>query len=238
LSVPEPRSIVDAMTDESGTATAGAGIAAGAPARVGRKRDHTRDAAILDAATEVLGEVGYANLTVDLVAARARAGKATVYRRWASKEDLVLDAVERLGRSQADLIELPDTGTLRGDLIALFRPESAEEQARRDKAVAGLASVLAHHPAFAEAANSALVEPWADAHRVLMQRAADRGEVPAAADIATICRVLPTMAAYRTLVQRKPFDRDFLVSSIDVVLLPALLHPSGTPAAPPAGRSG
>ena len=61
--------------------------------RLGRKRDHTRDAEILDATIEVLAETGSDGMTIDMVAARAKAGKATVYRRWASKPDLVLDAV-------------------------------------------------------------------------------------------------------------------------------------------------
>lgn len=204
---------------------------AGEPTRLGRKRDHTRDAAILDAATEVLGEVGYANLTIDMVAERAAAGKATVYRRWSSKEDLVLDVVERLKHNQVDPDPLPDTGDLRGDLIALFKPQSAEEGERRNKALAGLASMLSHHSRFADAANDALVEPWAAAHRTMMQRAVDRGEIPATADVETISRILPTLAAYRALVERAPFDRDFLLTSIDVILLPALRHPPG-PATP------
>lgn len=202
------------------------------PARPGRKRDHTRDGAILDAAIDVLGEVGYAGLTMDAVAATARAGKATVYRRWSSKEELVLDAVARLKLSQADVDPLPDTGTVREDLIALFKPDSVEREERRNRAMAGLASMLSHHSIFAEAAHSALVDPWADAHRLLMRRAVDRGEIPASADIETICQVLPTMAAYRAIVQRKPFDRDFLVSSIDVVIMPALRdHPIGSASA-------
>lgn len=196
------------------------------PARLGRKRDSSRGDAILEAAIDVLGDVGYDGMTVDMVALRAKAGKATVYRRWSSKEELVLAAVAQLKRGQVDLIRLPDTGSLRDDLLALFKPDSADEDIRRRKAVAGLASMLSHHSAFADAANSALAEPWAEAHRLLMQRAVDRGEIPASADIETVCLVLPTMAAYRALVQRKPFDREFLVSNVDGVILPALHCPA------------
>lgn len=192
------------------------------PARLGRKRDHSRDGEILEAAIDVLGEVGYASMTMDMVALRARAGKATVYRRWSSKEELVLDAVARMKRSQVDLDQLPDTGGLRGDLLALFKPDSTTQSERRNKALAGLTSMLSHHSAFAEAANNALVEPWADAHRRLMQRAVERGEIPASADVETVCQVVPIMAAYRALVQRRPFDREFLVSCVDGLLMPAL----------------
>jgi AcrR family transcriptional regulator len=199
---------------------------ASAPAALGRKRDHSRDGAILDAAIDVLGEVGYTAMTMDMVAVRAKAGKATVYRRWASKEELILDAVARMKGSAVDLQDLPDTGDLREDLIALFRPQSAQEDTRRLNAMAGLASLLSHRAVFAEAAHSALIEPWSEAHRLLMGRAVGRGEIPAAADIETICEVLPTMAAYRTIVQRKPFDRDFLVTTVDVLIMPALRYGS------------
>ena len=207
----------------------------GQPARLGRKRDHTRDAAILDAALEVLAEVGYDGMTMDMVAVRAKAGKATIYRRWPSKAELVLDAVARMKRGQVDLDRLPDTGTLRGDLVALIRPQSIEEAERKLKVMAGLASMLSHDRGLAEAVNAAIVEPWADAHRVFMRRAVDRGEIPASADVETLSRVVPSMAAYRTLIQREPVDRDFLVSLIDGLLLPAI---RGASAGAAPGRTG
>jgi AcrR family transcriptional regulator len=207
----------------------------GRPARLGRKRDHTRDAVILDAALEVLAEVGYDGMTMGMVAARARAGKATLYRRWPSKAELVLTAVARMKRGQVDLDRLPDTGTLRGDLVAVIRPQSIEEAERRLKVMAGLASMLSHDRGLAEAVNAAIVEPWADAHLVFMRRAVERGEIPTSSDVETLSRVVPSMAAYRTLIQREPVDRGFLVSLIDGLLLPAL-RGSSVGASP--GRTG
>ncbi|GFM67585.1 putative TetR-family transcriptional regulator [Pseudomonas cichorii] len=188
----------------------------------GRKRDPGRDAAILDAAIEVLAESGYDGMTMDMVAMRARAGKATVYRRWSSKAELILDAVAHLKRGQVDIESLPDTGTLRGDLLALFKPQSAEEGERKMRVMAGLASVLLQHPQLAEAGDAAIVEPWAAVNRMLMRRALERGEISANADIDAASQVLPSMAAYRALIQRKPFDLQFLTTMIDGVLLPAL----------------
>ncbi len=190
--------------------------------RVGRKRDHTRDAAILDAALEVLAEVGYAGMTMDMVAVRAKAGKATVYRRWSSKTDLVLDAVAHMKLGMVDLGRLPDTGTLRGDLVGLIRPQSIAKGQHRLRVMAGLASVLSHDPGLADAVNTVINEPWVDAYRVFFQRAIDRGEIAMPADIETVLHVVPSMAAFRVLIQRKPVDQEFLVSLIDGVLLPAL----------------
>ncbi len=163
--------------------------------QLGRKRDHTRDGDILDAAIEVMAEVGYDRMTMDVVAMRAKAGKATIYRRWPSKAELVLDAVTRMKRSQVDLGNLPDTGTLCGDLLALFKPQSIEERERKLRAMAGCASMLWQHREFGEAGNAAIVEPWATAHRTLIGRAIERGEVAATADIETVAQVIPSMAA-------------------------------------------
>lgn len=193
-----------------------------APAQAGRKRDPSLDTKILDAALDVLADVGAAGLTMDLVAARAGAGKATIYRRWTSKAELIIDAVAQMKHSQVDIERLPDTGTLRGDLLGLFKPQSNEERERRLKIMTALASLLSQDQALAEAANGAVVEPWAAAHRALMERAIARGEVSASADIAVLSQVIPSMAAYRSLVQRKSFDLAFLVSMVDGVILPAI----------------
>lgn len=192
------------------------------PAPRGRRRDPGRDAAILDAAIEVLAESGYDGMTMDMVAARAKAGKATVYRRWSSKAELILEAVTHLKRSQVDLERLPDTGTLRGDLLALFKPQSVEEAEHKMRVMAGLASVLLQNPQLADAGDAAIVQPWALVNRLLLKRALERGEISANADIDAASQVLPSMAAYRALIQRKPFDLTFLTTMIDGVLLPAL----------------
>ena len=74
---------------------------------LGRKRDHTRDTQILEAAIDVLAEMGFDGMTIDMVAARAEAGKATIYRRWPSKADLVLDAVAYMKAGELDLSASP-----------------------------------------------------------------------------------------------------------------------------------
>jgi len=198
------------------------------PVRVGRKRDHTRDTDLLEAAILVLAETGYDRMTMDMVAARAKAGKATMYRRWPSKPDLVLEAIAHMKRGQVDLASLPDTGTLRGDLLGLFKPKSVEENELKMKALSGLSSMLAQHQELADATNAVIVEPWTAVNRVLIQRAVDRGEVSADIDIETLSQVVPSMSAYRTVILRKSVDQQFLTCMIDNVLLPALMNPERT----------
>lgn len=189
---------------------------------VGRKMDRSRDSDILSATLDVLADEGYERMTMDAVAERAKAGKATIYRRWSSKAALLLDAVAYMKRTQVEQLATPDTGSLRGDLLALYKPLSAKERERRMRIMAGLSSLLAQEEKLVEAGMNALVEPWANAYRFLIQRAVERGEVAKPADLETLVRVVPSMAVYRTLIQRKAFDREFLLSMVDGVVLPAL----------------
>ena len=118
---------IDAMTPldltDSMTATTDTAPAPVPPPRLGRRRDLSRDPEILEATLDVLAETGYDGMTIDMVAARAKAGKATVYRRWASKSELVFDAVACMKNADIDFDNLPDTGSLRGDLIAIHAPD-------------------------------------------------------------------------------------------------------------------
>lgn len=190
--------------------------------RGGRPRDPGRDTAILAAALDVLAEHGYDAMTMDEVAKRAGAGKATVYRRWSSKADLVAQAVAQVGSDEPSAEDLPDTGTLRGDLLALMRPQGEEESARVLAITGGLASMLAREPALADVASAALIGPFVGSQRILIQRAVRRGEVAADVDVETVAYVTPSMTAFRLIVQRRPIDIDYLHLLVDTVVLPAL----------------
>ncbi|MDT8911976.1 TetR/AcrR family transcriptional regulator [Amycolatopsis sp. PS_44_ISF1] len=190
------------------------------PAKAGRRRDHARDAVILDAALEVLAETGYEGMTIDLVAARAGMARATVYRRWASKTDLVLAAAARLSATDADPDRLPDTGSYRDDAIAAFVPDGAGDQRLRLQVVSGLLAVARTDPRFAEAATLAGIEPWIELNRRLMRRAVDRGEFPPG-DIDTLAQVIPLLCLSRAL-QQKPITAEFSRTLLDGVIIPAL----------------
>ena len=190
--------------------------------RPGPKPDHSRDAVILDAALEVLAEAGYTGMTVDMVAARAKAGKATVYRRWDSKAQLVLDAIARLDLARPPADQLPDTGSLAGDFRALTVSFGTEDEARRLRVMAGLVSMLADDEGLADRANAAVVEPWVEVNRVLLRRAIARHEISSTTDVETLAWVVPAMATYRVCVQRKPIQTGYVAGLIDTVLLPAV----------------
>ena len=189
--------------------------------KLGRKRDLTRDPEILDATLEVLAETGYDGMTIDMVAARAQAGKATLYRRWASKPELVLEAVACMKSSDVDLASLPDTGSLRGDLVAMVKSPTLKDGERKLKIMAGIVSMIARDPDLAAAARAALIEPRAAANRIIFQRAVDRGEIPPDADIEMLSTIGTAMVNFRVLMLQQPVDRDFVIRTIDEVVLPA-----------------
>ncbi len=189
---------------------------------LGRKRDHSRDADILKSALNVLAESGYERMTMDMVASEAKAGKGTMYRRWASKAELVLEAIEHMKRSQINNSELPDTGTLRGDILALLQPQSVEDAQRKLKIMAGVATLISQDQSLADVAHSAFVEPWIEVNKILIGRALKRGEASKTSNIEIVAQLLPSMAAYRMLIARKDFDRSFVISLVDNVLLPTL----------------
>lgn len=190
--------------------------------KLGRKRDHTRDADILESALDVLAETGYDGMTIDMVAARAKAGKATLYRRWPSKAELVIDAVACLKQGETDPAKLPDTGTLRGDLVAMIRTPTIQEGERKLQIMAGIASMISRSPDLAEAARQAIVEPRIALNRMFMERARERGEISADADIELAATIAPAMMSYRVLMLGVPSTREFMISLIDEVILPAL----------------
>ena len=190
--------------------------------RLGRKRDLSRDPEILEATIDVLAETGYDGMTIDMVAARAKAGKATVYRRWASKSDLVIDAIGCMKNADLDFDHLPNTGTLRGDLVAMIKPHSIQDGQKKLHVMAGIVSMISKHPELTDSLYAIMVEPRARANRFFLTRAIERGEIRADVDVDMISMVSASMVTYRTLMLRKTVDRAFLISIIDGVILPAV----------------
>jgi AcrR family transcriptional regulator len=183
----------------------------------GRKRDATRSAAILQAALTVLTETGYERMTTDLVAARAGVSKATMYRRWPSKGQLVVDAVESLRKDPPDI---PcDTGNLVGDLMSLLDESDDGPRARKFNIVTGLVSALPHDPDLFDAVQRQIVQPRAAALRVVIEREQARGGISTSRDPDMLATVIAAIISYRLLITGEPVDADFMASLVQDVLL-------------------
>ncbi|MDA0563383.1 TetR/AcrR family transcriptional regulator [Streptomonospora sp. S1-112] len=169
----------------------------------GRPRSAAARAAILRAALAELGERGYAALTVEGIAARAGAGKQTIYRWWPSKADVVLDA---LLETAAERIAVPDEGSLRADLDAFLA--ATFSQSGQHGVLTGLMAQSVLDPAFAQAFRERFLASRRAALRGLLERARARGEVDAGADLDLLVDVVYGTLWYRMLVGHAPLDAE------------------------------
>jgi AcrR family transcriptional regulator len=187
--------------------------------RGGRPRDPSRDGAIRSAILQVLAESGYAGLTMDAVAAAAGVGKATIYRRWRTKSDLVADAVAELSSTS---IEAPDTGSLEGDLRVLLRWLVGAVNGPLGAATLSLLSALPHEPGLREAFNTGPMGAWGATFRTVWERAEARGEVhePIAGTAVSATASAPILQ--RWLFGAEPVTEAFADEVLADVVLPLI----------------
>jgi AcrR family transcriptional regulator len=178
-----------------------------------------RDVAICDATLALLLEVGYDRMSMDAVAARAHASKATIYRRWPGKQELVLDAVKARG---VGLTVAEDTGSLRGDLVATYRSAVHGSAADDADLIAGVLRAMRTTPELADCVRSQVIESKCDVSRIIVARAVARGELPAETDPLILHEVASALWFHRVLVVGGPVDDAFIAHVVDDVLMPLL----------------
>jgi len=178
-----------------------------------------REVAICDAALALLLEVGYDRMSMDAVAARAKASKATIYRRWPGKQELVLDAVKARG---VGLTVAEDTGSLRGDLVATYRSAVHGSAADDADLIAGVLRAMRTAPELADCVRSQVIESKCDVSRIIVARAVARGELPAETDPLILHEVASALWFHRVLVVGGPVDDAFIAHVVDDVLMPLL----------------
>jgi AcrR family transcriptional regulator len=202
----------------AGTASGGAGGAgaAGSGAPRGRPRSQEADRAILAAAVQLLAERGLAAMSIEEVAARAGVGKTTIYRRWPSKGLLALDAFVTSFREQQPL---PDTGTLRGDLVAALRAwVRTVTETPMGPMLTGLIAEAQHDAELHAAWRDRVTEPLRSQRRIILDRAIARGEIPASVDQEVVLDLLFGSAQHRLLLGHLPMTEDFIYKVVDVIL--------------------
>ncbi|MFT4287415.1 TetR/AcrR family transcriptional regulator [Nocardioides sp.] len=181
-----------------------------------------REQQILETALKVMAEVGYDRLTMDAVATRARASKATLYRRWAGKANLVIDAL----LSQKEEVGDHDTGSLRGDLLATFCGHGGLTDAHQVAILGSVVTAIARDADFAEAFRREFIGPKSEIARVIFERALARGEVRDDIDFDVLIPALPGIVLHRQFLLGDLPTPDLVARVIDQVILPAV-----TPAA-------
>ncbi|AKK30002.1 TetR-like C-terminal domain-containing protein [Mycobacterium sp. EPa45] len=180
-----------------------------------------REAELLAATLQLLQQHGYERLTVDAVAATAKASKATVYRRWPSKGELVLAAFIEGIRCAA---VRPDTGTLRGDLLHLG--EAITEQAAQHSATIRAVMVeVSRDPALREAMQHQFLDQRKALIESVLQQAVDRGEINAEAITEELWDLMPGYLIFRSIVPNRPPSEKTVLALVDNVIVPSLTRP-------------
>ncbi len=194
--------------------------------RAPRRRGQTLERAIYDATLAELREVGYLNLSMERVAQRARTGNASLYRRWPSRAELVIDAVSSLVPQRE---QIPDTGSVRGDLLALLRLTCARQAGPAGEVMRG---VIAESPGNdrVQTARARLADQRVAQVLAVLRRGADRGEVRPGAVAPVVAAVAPLLVIGLFLLRGEPVTDQTLTEIVDQVMLPLVQ------ARPEAGR--
>jgi len=179
-----------------------------------------REVEILDAALEVLADVGYDRLTMDAVAQRAKASKATLYRRWNGKVSLVIDALHHHHQHEVPA-EPVDTGTLRGDLIESYCGTGGLTDKPEVAAFGAILTAIMRDPEFAAAFRRDVVTPKLAASRAMFERAIERGEIDPGIDIELLAPALAGIVMHRLILVGETPTQDLITNVIDQIILPA-----------------
>lgn len=180
----------------------------------GRARSSLADQAIREAALDLLAELGYSALSMDSLARQARVSKATIYRRWPSKEEAIASLLEELVRE----VSVPDTGKTREDFRATA--ENIARYYRRTpagRAIVALVSEMASHPRIATVVRSGLMGGWRRALRSVLERGKERGDVRPDADPEVALDLLMGPIVYRILFSGGALNRAYARAVADEV---------------------
>ncbi len=186
---------------------------------IGRPRDLARDEAIHQAALAVLSEVGYDRTTVESIAQRAQVGKATIYRRFKNKEEILMAAMRE--HASCSLPQI-DTGSLRGDLISLITEHVKLLKGPEGELMMSLLSIAHRDPELGKLLNqNSPIEAESESSKIF-ERAIKRGEISKKANIAFLSDVVPSIITHRIFITHQPVDKKFIEQLVDELLIPAL----------------
>jgi AcrR family transcriptional regulator len=181
-----------------------------------------REQEILDAALQVLADVGYDRLTMDAVAHQAKASKATLYRRWNSKATLVVEALARTKSTPA----VPDTGDLRTDLLTAFCGMGGLTDQDTTSTLGAVMTAVSTDAEFAAEFRRQVVEPKARVSREIFERARDRGDLRDDIDLDIVVPALSGIVLHRVFVFGEKPKPSVIERAIDQIILPAV-RPQG-----------
>jgi AcrR family transcriptional regulator len=188
-----------------------------------RRRGEALYAAIFEATLAELVDVGYARLTMEGVAARAHTSKASLYKRWPGRADLVLAA---LRHRRGDPPSTPDTGSLRGDVLALLRNGAAQLNGLMGEVVRGLMAEGLRESAPIATVRTTMFDTRNRRMAEVLDRAVERGEIRPEAVTPERVALAPALVDHHFLFYGAPIPDDILTGIVDNILLPLLTPPA------------
>jgi AcrR family transcriptional regulator len=186
---------------------------------IGRPRDIGRDEAIHQAALALLSEVGYDRTTIEAIAHRAQVGKATIYRRFKNKEEILMSAMR--GHVACTLPHI-DNGNLRDDLIQMISEHIRLLNGPEGELMMSLLAIAHRDPELGKHLNQKDFIESDQESAELFRRALSRGEISKKANISFLTEVLPSIITQRIFITHQPVNKQFIEQLVDDVLIPAL----------------
>jgi AcrR family transcriptional regulator len=187
-----------------------------------RRRGEELESALLDAAWDELADVGFASLTMESVAARAKTGVAVLYRRWPNKNDLVMAAIVHYRRTRR--VESPDTGSLRGDLLALLGDFSDGQSGFTAIMAATFAGLQADSGLTPAEVRARIIEEQPITSSRIYRRAHERGEIDLNRIPADVLAMPFDLMRHDLLMTLTAIPPERIVSIVDDLFLPLAAH--------------
>jgi AcrR family transcriptional regulator len=201
--------------------------------RLCRRRGATLENAIYEAVLQQLSTVGFGAMTIEGIAAAARTGKAAIYRRWPSKEELVADTLDNVLPS----LDLPlDTGNVRSDIAQIFDLMAATMGSPAGGAMQALLGELGHDHDFIKTLHTRVLAPRKALMLEILRRGVARGDVRPDAVKPVIAEAGPALLVHRLLMFGPPIDPSYVDDILDDVVMP-LISPVSKPTNATASRA-
>jgi len=195
-----------------------------------RRRGAALETAIYEAVLQQLSTVGFGAMTIEGIAAAAHTGKAAIYRRWPSKEELVADTLDNVLPS----LNLPrDSGNVRSDIAQIFDLMTATMESPAGGAMQALLGELGHDHDFIKTLHKRVLAPRKALMLEILRRGVERGDVRPDAVKPVIAEAGPALLVHRLLMYGPPIDPAYVDDILDEVVMP-LISPSGSPSTSPA----
>lgn len=187
-----------------------------------RKRGAALEDAVHDAVFDELAEVGYAGFTIEAVATRAQTGKASIYRRWPTKQDLVIDAFCARFGAPDDLVDETMVDASTRDILLQVARRILVVSGAAGEVIRAVACEVTRDDVLADAIDKRVHCQKRAALMSILRRGVERGEVRADAADEVFADMLPALLMYQTILMNRPMTEDGVVEVIDRIVMPLL----------------